>query len=345
MKKSLIFTLSILASGIAMAQDKSVEKSVEAVKAVPVTPTKDCKCSEPVKKPVKRVVKKAPVKKVETPKVVAPVVEPEKKAAITGVDYFHIPANAQDKSLDVWNKKTAYDNIDVRVNYKEMPFKHFERPGYQLQVELIDKRTGEFVDANSLKKIDVLGTDFSVVKVDTDLKNLTQKLSNHDGESVILSDEIENASNTCKVLFTTYHLKAEEKPQTVIKFVNHDNKLVDEMPQNCDRTDVSRETAFHTEKGTIVNVGFNQSKINKKNLSFVMYTTRNGKEFFPSGLRAFAFGDNFKSIHFLPAKANPKGPYFGTQFEKVVADDNYNVLIGFETELGTDWITVKNAIR
>lgn len=312
--------------------EKTIEKTTPVAEKAPV-----CECAQkPVavkKKVVKKVVKK-PVTKPTTNNI---SVAPNSNGVLVNSDYYHVPDPTSSKPIETWEKKISYSDVDVQINKVEQEF----------VISFVDKRTNKPLDSYSVKKLDTVNADVSAVSVRTDLSSSNSAKFNFSENVATFKFNPAHDRNSCEAVYFSYQLKTQEQPQVIVKFLNEDGQVSDSLGSNCHRTDPdSRETTFYTKGGHIVNIGYNQYSLTQKHkLTFDVHFTKDGREFYPPELRGYAIPRDFSTLYHLQPNADKRGAYFGVNFSKQLPQGNYYLLMGFDHDKGTDWVSNKVEVR
>ncbi len=313
----------------------------EVKPAVEKTEVDPKECAQPVKAesvkpaPQKKKVIKAKkkvkiVKPVEKPVEVKAVVPTVDNAALLQADYYYVPKHATLEQYPLFAKPISYDDVEVKIENNNQN---------DVRVSLIDKRLGTPLDLFYLASPKI-----NVLNITTDLVHKEPVELKYD-ESDAYDISFDN-NQGCRVVFVEYQLNNQEKEKSVAKYIDARGEFVDQLPPSCKaNASETKDTTFHTKEGNIVNIGYAQKQTSEKGLNMQVHFTREGHEFTPNNLVAYAVAKDFSTFYTLNAKTNAKGPYFGMDVGKKVSPGSYFVFIGYEQGNKTEWVKTNISVQ
>jgi hypothetical protein len=320
-----------------------IEKETTEVKKTEVKPVvvakvdtqvkKEEVCIDPVvKKPIaKKIVKKTKkvVKPIEKIVETKPVTNQVQNAALLEADYYYIPKHATLEQYPLFAKPISYDDVELQVNNK----------GDDISVSLTDKRIDKPLDAFYLAKPVV-----TVLNVTTDLDKKEPVEIQYD-ESDAYEISFDNKDG-CRVIFFEFQLNNQEESRTVAKFIDSNGNFVNKVPTICKaNTGDSKDTTFYTPLGNIINIGFSQKQSADKGVGMQVHFVKEGHEFTPYNLKAFAVARDFSTFYTLNTKTNAKGPYFGMDVSRKVPTGSYFIFIGHEQGNKVEWVKTSMSVQ
>ncbi len=326
---------------VTYAKDKQNEtKQVEAKSVVVETPKVEAKpvvveAPKVEAKPVaQKTIKKKAIKKKKKPVVKQqPIVNAEPNAVLTGATTFHIPKEASFADMEKFATPISYKDVNLSIIKKED----------KVFFSLIDLRTNSPLDQYYLKNNTinslVIKSDFSDA-VSTDISYEQQPTL----EIAINKEQFGYSS--CQTIFVQYQLKNQPEPLSLVKFIDDKNSLVDTIPKDCEVKEIdAKDTTFYTESSNIVNIGFNQKETTNKTLGMNVHFTKDGREYLPNNLKAYAISHDLSDFIILTPKSEGRSPYFGVEFSKPVNPGSYYVMIGYDNDKKIEWIKSTTTIQ
>jgi hypothetical protein len=286
------------------------------------------KAKKPVVKKIVKKVKKV-VKPVEKNVEVRPVTPAVENAALVQADYYYIPKHATLEQYPLFATPISYDDVELKVDSK----------GDDISVSLIDKRIDKPLDSFYLEKPVV-----SILNVTTNLEKKEPVEIQYD-ESDAYEVSFDHKDG-CRVVFLEYKLNNQDEAKTVAKFVDSSGNFVNKVPTSCKGNAAeSKDTTFYTPSGNIINIGFAQKQSSDKGLGMQVHFVREGHEFTPYNLKAYAVARDFSTFYTLNTKTNPKGPYFGMDVSKKVPSGAYFIFIGYEQGNKVEWVKTSISVQ
>lgn len=288
-----------------------------------------------VKNQAKRVAKKV-VKKPTKPKplvryVAKPLVIKNTSTALLNAEYYYIPKHASLDQYALFSKPINYDDVAVSFNTDKDKVKVF--------VSFTDKRTNKPLDKFYLAQYNI-----NTLNVSSDLaQKETSEIKYNEGSNYELA--LLNA-NKCSTIFVEYHLSNKKESKSVAKFLDKEGMLGDSITESCKKNiSDSKETAFYTENSNIINVGIAQKQSFEKGVSMQVHFTKEGKEFFPVNMKAYAIAQDFSSLTSFNVKPNSNGPFFGVVVTQKLAPGSYHIILGHEQAQKVEWIKINTEVE
>lgn len=304
------------------------EVKKEEVCLDPVVKAEPPKAKKPVVKKIVKKIKKV-VKPVEKAVEVKPVTPNVQNAALVEADYYYIPKHATLEQYPLFATPISYDDVELKVDSK----------GDAISVSLIDKRIDKPLDAFYLDKPVV-----NILNVTTNLEKKEPVEIQYD-ESDAYEVSFDHKDG-CRVVFLEYKLNNQDEAKTVAKFVDSSGNFVNKVPSSCKGNAAeSKDTTFYTPSGNIVNIGFAQKQSADKGLGMQVHFVREGHEFTPYNLKAYAVARDFSNFYTLNTKTNGKGPYFGMDVSKKVPTGSYFIFIGYEQGNKVEWVKTSISVQ
>lgn len=325
---------------IKVEKEKTETKKIEVKSIVETQVKKEEICIDPPVKAELPKAKKHVVKKrvKQTKKVVKHVVQvvevknvvPQvQNASLLQADYYYIPKHATLEQYDLFANPISYDDVELKVDSQ----------GENIVVSLIDKRIDKPLDAFYLAKPII-----NVLNVTTDL-NKKEPIDIQYDESDAYEISFDNKDG-CRAIFFEYQLNNQEESRTVAKFIDSSGNFVNKVPTICKaNTGDSKDTTFYTPLGNIINIGFSQKQSADKGVGMQVHFVKEGHEFTPYNLKAFAVARDFSTFYTLNTKTNSKGPYFGMDVSRKVPTGSYFIFIGHEQGNKVEWVKTSMSVQ
>lgn len=330
--------IEIKASLVEKTENKKLDTKSED--KVEVKSKKDEVCIDPVKanppqakKPiVKKKVKK--VKKVIKPIVsiteTKPVTPSVQNAALLQADYYYVPKHATLDQYSLFAKPISYDDVELKVERKNEG--QNENENKDIIVSLVDKRIDKPLDSFYLAKPTV-----NILNVTSDLtKKEPLEIEYDESDAYEISFDYKHG---CRVVFFEYKLNNQDESKTITKFIDSKGDFVNKLPTYCKSNNVdSKDTTFYTPSGNIINIGFAQKQSIDKGVDMQVHFVREGREFTPYNLKAYAVSRDLSTFYTLNTKTNSKGPYFGMDVARKVPAGSYFIFIGYDQGNKVEWV-------
>jgi hypothetical protein len=275
-------------------------------------------------KHIKKIVK--PIEPMPEVKTTLPVVQ---NASLLGADYYYVPKHATLEQYSLFSKPISYDDVELKVDNKDSKF----------IISLVDKRIDKPLDSFYLSNSKV-----NVLNLTTDLEKKEPIEIQYD-ESDAYEISFDN-NQGCRAVFFEYKLNNQDESKVVTKLIDASGNFINKLPVSC-KENISdlKDTTFYTSGGNIINIGFAQKQTAEKGSAMQVHFTKEGHEFTPDNLKAYAISKDFATGYILNAKTNAKGPYFGMDVSRKVPTGSYFIFIGYEQGNQVEWIKTSISVQ
>lgn len=308
---------SILKNEVSEIKKEEIKQPIKIINAIPVIkkdkiiveqqPTKlevtileDKKIKKNNEQAIKEMTLLPPAEKqIINPKLSKNVVKPRKKIIIkkttnavisNEITLVKPPHSISEKPYDILIKdKIHYLNRNEVISLFTI--------NYLNDMKLINFKLSSLINVNLEKEqFNIIDNSFiNGYIVSNDLKNITKINIIPEGKDINYNFHMKN-TDVCQAIFVQYQLKAEEKPQTFVHYIDSQGNLSSILDSQCSTPNFnSKESLDYSEDNT--SGIFMNNLTNKGSLKYTIINYKNGVAFIPDNLNSYIIDKNFKTIY------------------------------------------------